>query len=315
MNAIEMTKIRMLGTLGIGALLCVVGLSVMGAESTTASAILPSAAAVSPAMASARALSDLTKARSIFKEQQDAVVVVTSAISMEVDGTRQEDNGETVGTVINSRGLTVVSCMKVDPIFTLNDLLKNEPGSASIQGSVSKLRIQLANGTEIPAKIVYHDAELDLALIAPDTEKPVAPFVHVTLGDGAELDVLEPLLSIVRLSPVYNRRAALGRCTVAAKLEGKQGCYILTGDGGAQHGAPLFKADGTIAGILLMHRPSLELDVESDNGVLVPVKQIRKAVAIVEGAAEAETVNKSKGISVVTAPAHEPVDGVVKAAP
>jgi hypothetical protein len=259
--------------------------AVMGTEpikaTETPQHTIPVVAASTPDVA-------LANDRRIFKEQQAAVVSVMGVVSFELDGERQEGDFESVGTVLDGNGLTAVSCMKVDPIFAIGEIIKHQSGTASIQGVVSKLRIQLADGTDIPAKIVYRDADIDLALLMPDTAKPLPPFMHVIIKDRAELDVLEPLISIVRLPPIYQRRAAVGRCTVAAKLAGPQAYCVVAGDSGTQAGAPFFRNDGTLAGIALMYRAALERDVTGEETVLLSSKHIRNAMM------EASTKNVEK---------------------
>ena len=194
-------------------------------------------------------------ARTIYQERQDAVVAVSAVLKLEIGGQTQDKDLNLYGTVLDENGLTVVSCTMVDPFATLGDSLKMEgAGAMAPKGSTSKIKIMLADGTEIPAKIAYEDPDMDLAFLVPEKgEKVRAKFCHVNPAELPEADVLDSLVTLQRLPKSFDRRAAVGFCTVVSKLTKPRTVYILDGFEG-QPGQPVFREDGRMQGLMVVRK-------------------------------------------------------------
>ena len=194
-------------------------------------------------------------ARKIYQERQEAVVAVSAVLKLEMGGQTQDRDLNLYGTVLDENGLTVVSCTMVDPFATLGDSLKMEgAGAATPKGTPSKIKIMLADGTEIPAKIAYEDPDMDLAFLVPEKgEKTLPKFCHVNPAEIPEADVLDQLVTLQRLPKSFDRKAAVGFCAVVSKLTKPRTVYILDGFEG-QPGQPVFRGDGQMQGLMVVRK-------------------------------------------------------------
>src|SRR5688572_22273225 len=149
--------------------------------------VLISFLALSPA---ARALTEAEAeaGRTLLKRYADVVVGVEMVVTLKgMQGDKplppREQKREINGTFVNANGLTVLSLGSVDPRVgippaMLNQIRLDEP-------EFKEVKLRLADGTEIPARVVLKDADLDLAFVAPET--PLAqPVPHVDLAAPAE---------------------------------------------------------------------------------------------------------------------------------
>jgi len=131
--------------------------------------VLPAFAADTPSQVTARALQ---------RKLGDAVVLVRATVSVTVTPGDQpaqtrDRTFEQLGTVVSSDGRVLLSATS----------------------QVKEAFIVLADGTEIAAKVVLKDKDLNLALLAP-AEATTTPFVPV---DVAVSDTVEPVDEVVVL--------------------------------------------------------------------------------------------------------------------
>ncbi len=78
------------------------------------------------------------------------------------------------GTVLNAAGLTVTSLTAIDPRMQFESMRANMgPTGARMEVGESdykEVKLRLADGSEVPARVVLKDGDLDLAFIAPEAE-------------------------------------------------------------------------------------------------------------------------------------------------
>jgi hypothetical protein len=106
-----------------------------------------------------------------------------------------DDTVEAVATVIDPGGLTVMSLSSLDPGAMISRLMGAASGDEKMQivSEPSDVRIRLADGRELPARIVLRDQDLDLAFIRP-TAKPTAPLTAINLADDARPQLLDDVV-------------------------------------------------------------------------------------------------------------------------
>ena len=97
----------------------------------------------------------------------------------------QEQKLEALGTIIAEDGLTVLSLSRVDPTATLLSRIRTPGGSVNV--NYTEVLLLMQDGTEVPAKLLLKDTDLDLAYVLPIKEKgekhekrtfPVSPFIQ-----------------------------------------------------------------------------------------------------------------------------------------
>ena len=134
--------------------------------------------------------------RALAAQWQDAVVTIKIVWKVQVTDSgqnhQQELPVEAIGTIINPSGLTVTSLSAISA-ETAGDDGDNVADTSA--GEVSSAKLLLADGRELPAKIVLRDDDFDLAFICP-LSKPEKPLTALDLTQSGEPSALEQVLVI-----------------------------------------------------------------------------------------------------------------------
>jgi S1-C subfamily serine protease len=198
--------------------------------------------------------------REVGKKWQDAIVSVRVSLKVRMSmGGREvqsmDDTLETVATVIDPSGLTVMSLSTLDPGAMMSRFMNANASGAdqkmSIASEPSDVRMRLADGRELPATIVLRDQDLDLAFIRPTT-KPASPLTAVNLADAARPAILDDVVVLSRLARVGGWAPAAVLYTVGAIIEKPRTFFVLNGQAGT--GTPAFLANGKIVGLLTIRQ-------------------------------------------------------------
>jgi hypothetical protein len=213
--------------------------------------ILTALLALAPA---ARALSKAEAAagRAVLQRYADAIVGVEMVVTLKgMQGDRplpsREQKREINGTFVSPTGLTVLSLGSIDP---RNGLPPGMLGQMRFEEPEFKeVKLRLANGTEIPARMVLKDADLDLVFIAPESP-PAAALPFVDLTRPAKPVILDTYYDISRSSKAAQRVPAVRVVNVIGIIE-KPRQYILASD--YSPGCPVFDGKGNLLGISVRH--------------------------------------------------------------
>lgn len=201
-------------------------------------------------------------AREVVKKWQAAVVNVRVVLRMRMSmGGREmqasDDPVDAVGTVIDSSGLTVMSLGALNPGALMSKIMGtaggngNEP-SVEITTEPTDVKIRLADGRELPARIVLRDQDLDLAFLRP-IRKPDTPLVAIDLTQASTPALLEQLLVITRLGRVGGWTSGAALYNVSAIIERPRTFYVLDG-AASEMGTPAFTTDGKVVGLLTLRQ-------------------------------------------------------------
>ncbi|MEO6213489.1 MAG: trypsin-like peptidase domain-containing protein, partial [Vicinamibacterales bacterium] len=196
--------------------------------------------------------------REVGRKWQDAVVSVRVSLKVRMSmGGREvqsmDDTLESVATVIDSSGLTVMSLSSLDPGGMMSRLMGAAGGDQkmTISSEPSDVRMRLSDGRELPATIVLRDQDLDLAFIRP-TAKPAAPLIAVNLADAGRPAILDDVVVLSRLGRVGGWTPAAVLYSVGAIIEKPRTLFVLNGQ--ASTGTPAFLASGKIVGLLTIRQ-------------------------------------------------------------
>lgn len=198
-------------------------------------------------------------AREIVKKWQNAIVTVRVVLKMRVSvGGREmqsmDESVETVGTVIDPSGLTVLSLGALNPGAMMNKMMGgggNGQERMEFGSEPSDVKLRLSDGKELPARIVLRDEDLDLAFLRPTT-KPDKPLVAINLADEGRPAILDPVVVLNRLGRVGGWAPAASIQTIGAIIERPRTFYVIeTGSSGGM-GTPAFTSSGKVVGLLTM---------------------------------------------------------------
>jgi S1-C subfamily serine protease len=212
---------------------------------------------------SASAQDNRAAARGVVTKWQEAVVNVRVVLKMRMSMSGREmqasdDPVDTVGTVIDPSGLTVLSLGTLNPGAMMSKLMGQNGGSSSGEPSVeitsepTDVKIRLSSGRELPAKIVLRDEDLDLAFLRPTTP-PDKPLVAVNLSDAAKPALLDQVLVLTRLGRVGGWTAGASLTDISAIIEKPRTFYVLNGNMSGM-GMPAFTTSGRVVGLLTLRQ-------------------------------------------------------------
>jgi len=197
------------------------------------------------------------KGRAVLDQYQKAVVTVQMVIkqkfSMAAMGSReQESKNEATGFVIDPTGLIVLSLSTTDPTAMMESMMGSLGDDFKIESDMSDVKILLDDGTEIPARVVLRDRDLDLAFVRP-LEPPAEPMPVVDMTEPGEANVLDQLVSLTRLGKVANRECAASLERIHAVVKRPRKFYV-PGSEPTQSGlgSPVFTPDGKFVGMLAL---------------------------------------------------------------
>ena len=164
----------------------------------------------------------------------------------------QEQKLEALGTIIAEDGLTVLSLNKVDP--TANILSRIRSPGASVNVNYTEVMILMQDGTEVPAKLLLKDSDLDLAFVLPIEERK-NEFKDVVFSrvpkQASEDDlpvILDEVVSIGKLRKTLYRQSTLRRGWVNAVIEKPRTYFVIEN---TSPGTPVFNSMGNWLGVVV----------------------------------------------------------------
>ena len=216
-----------------------------------------SATAARPVVASAQATDDRAAARATVARRSDDVVVVLATIKVRltVNGREQTADQATQAnaTILDASGLAVMSLQQIQPDEAMTRMYSRQSqGGARVDVAtdIADMRMHLADGREVPAKLVLRDEDLDLAFIRPTDPLPAPlPFVD---APSAKAQMLDQLTLVRRTGETTGWAPAAAFATVELVIDKPRTYYQVVILGGGGPGCPLFDAQGRFVGVLVM---------------------------------------------------------------
>lgn len=222
-------------------------------------ALLTLALAASLASSTAGSQDERGAGREIVKRWQSAIVNVRVVLKMRMSvGGREmqsmDETVESVGTVIDPRGLTVMSLSSLNPGSMMNKLMG---GSGSGQDRMefgsepTDVKIRLSDARELGARIVLRDEDLDLAFLRPIAPLE-EPLVAIDLADEGRPAILDPVVVLSRLGRVGGWAPSAALQTIGALIEKPRTFYVIETGATGGMGTPAFTTSGKVVGVLTL---------------------------------------------------------------
>ncbi|HUW83036.1 MAG TPA: serine protease [Phycisphaerae bacterium] len=194
-------------------------------------------------------------AKQAYEQWKDAVVTVklVRKVRMVAQGREMdtsEDESEIVGTVVHESGLTAASLFAADPQGAFAERWSR--AGFSVDSQITQAKIVLADGKEIPGKVVLRDKDLDLMYVRPDDKS--LKLKHVPIEQGARLSVLSPVILLGRLDRSADRAPTVRVERISAVVEKPRLMYVLAMgvDSMNDFGAPVLDEQGNPVGLMLV---------------------------------------------------------------
>lgn len=203
-------------------------------------------------------------ARSLYQAHQDALVVVTAQVTVKFETKEgklpdQKQTAQTLGTIIDKRGLVMLSNSAVD--FSLG--MAGQRGRAAGSDAfveVTKatpvyeaIQVNLADSSVFHAALIDRVPDLDLAfLLLDETEvkRRADPLPALDLGKSSDgVSIGDQVIGLARASSVYAYIPTVVPMHVSA-ISKRDPTYYITTVGAAQ-GMPVFNLTGNFVGLTL----------------------------------------------------------------
>jgi len=228
-------------------------------------------------------------ARKVFERNRESIVKVTGVAQIRLSAARpgmnipeREEKVRADGTLVDDRGLVVLSLSAIDPSRLIDGREVNTPtGPIKVEAAATlkELEIILGDGTEIPVTLVFKDEDLDLAFLRPKADAPEArgvTFDPIDLADAGTAQMADYTVSVARLEEIFNNDPAMISGQLSAVIERPRPFFVATN---VARGCPMFTLDGKLLGIGIMRHRTSGVGQGSASPALVPAAEIRKLVA------------------------------------
>jgi hypothetical protein len=242
-------------------------------------------------------------ARKTLQTYDKAIITLAAVIKIEAKGmdipslSNQEHKTQCVAAIIDRSGLVLTSLTNLSPKIKLN---RGGGQSLELECQVQEVKYRLTDGTEVLARIVLKDEDLDLAFLAP--LKPLdkateAKIAVLPMGEAvAQAEMLDTTIFIGRTGEDLNYIPTLSLGRIVSIVSTPRTCYISSSGG---LGVPVFNHEGKAIGIICRcvkaeggEGSSLNRSSTLINQLILPaadiVKLVPQAKEEIKKAAEAE---------------------------
>ena len=240
-----------------------------------------------------------TAARDVIARRSDTMVTVLATLKARMsqagrDRPSPDQAVQASATVIESNGLSVLALSSIDP----GNLMAKNPAFAATQmkfeTELSDVKMRLVDGTEVPAKIVLRDSDLDLLFVrpvaAPDKPMPSADAI------APAFNVLDPVVLLQRLGEVASWKTSAGIATIDVVVEKPRRFYLLSTTATSNGlGGAVFDLKGQFGGIVTL-RQSSDARHNALNGMQGGLLQTLGMVAAIVPAADVREIAKQAAV-------------------
>jgi hypothetical protein len=191
--------------------------------------------------------------RALTAKHKAALVTLELVVKLSAGGYEDQSEMEAEGVLLDASGLVVTTNSAVDPMAAYADDAQTGAGD-SIASRVTSVKILAANGSEIPAKVVLRDKDLNLAFLRP-LRKPAVKLQGVSLANAGSAQIGDPVYLLGRLGKTGNRSLEAKSGRVVAVMERPRRLYVLDAYNGIYTGNVAFNEAGQPLGILTLRNP------------------------------------------------------------
>jgi len=194
-------------------------------------------------------------ARKIQQSYEKSIISLSAVLKFEAKGVEgvgisdQERKAQCLAVIIDPSGLAITALTNLSPQRAMNRI-RIRSQTLEIDSQVEEVKYRLADGTELPARLLLKDEDLDLAFLAPQKpldEETQAKIASVSLSEDVAMP--KPLDTVVVLSrggDDLDYVSMLHLTRISALLDKPRLFYLC--DGGML-GAPAFDTEGKLLGI------------------------------------------------------------------
>jgi S1-C subfamily serine protease len=220
---------------------------------------------------------------------------------MSIGGLGEAEETSCSGVVIDASGLTVVSYSALNPMDKISSAFKLRLGGEDSEAiktktELSRIQMRLPDGTELAARIVLKDKELDLAFVVPDPkEGEKAPtFTPVKLAGEPSVKEQDDVVALLRHGKELGYQPILLVGQVSSLIKKPHTFYDVSVT--AQPGSAVFLPDGQLLGVTVVFSGSggggLFAAAGGMETLVLPASEIAKSAEQAKKAAAKKSADK-----------------------
>jgi hypothetical protein len=179
---------------------------------------------------------------------------------------------ESGGVLLDSSGLVVTTNTGIDPMAAYAQ--EAEQYGASMTTRVVGVKILLAGGTEIPAKVVLRDKDKNLAFVRP-LKKPSVKLSGISFDTAAAAALGDPVYLLGRQGKTAGRALQARAERVTSVMDKPRRFYVLGESNSSAVGFVAFNEKGQPLGLLTLRFPIGKARYsESNLPVIIPARDV-----------------------------------------
>ena len=215
--------------------------------------------------------------------------VITVSVVIKTSYSPEQSELETPGLVVDPSGLVVVTNMSIDPMASMGSLMGTE--AAGVSTSVVSAKFLLADGSEVPAKLVLRDKDRNLAFLRPLHPLSSSLVALDFKGNTATAQLADPVLIVGRLGKTGGRAASITEERLTAVLQKPRTLYGLSYMMVTHLGEAAFTEKGELLGMVSLKVAKSKSSLRSMNVTDMMMPTIIPASDVWEVAVQAPAVN------------------------
>jgi hypothetical protein len=212
---------------------------------------------------SAWATEETKTVREVISKWQDVVITVkvVTNLRMIVEGremNKMVNEAEATATVIDPSGLAVLSYSDIDPNRIYNEIFKQAMSHGegmpkfNMETEITDVKMLMAEGNEVPAKIIMKDRDLDLVFVRP-AGKLTNPLPAIDLTQNSKPNIADNIMILTRLGKIAGRIPSISVYRIEGIIKKPRTFYLIDQNAfSGKLGAPVFSTDGKVVGIFLL---------------------------------------------------------------
>ena len=221
--------------------------------------------------ASAADISMIEAGRAIVARHKDAVITVQVVVKLKIQNQERETKNDVIGTVVREDGLTVLALSSIDPSALFGNM-----GGMQFDSEIVSIDFLLPDGTEIEAKEIIRDPELDLAFVRP-VKKPEKPMAYIDLSKDGDVEILDYVVTLNRLGKVANRVNAATFEQIEGVVRKPRTFYVPSSSvTNTNQGSIAFNLKGEVIGLFVLRSIRSDGGARGDNvaGIILPAADV-----------------------------------------
>lgn len=243
----------------------------------------------------AQSLDERAAAREAVARNGNAIITVMGTLKSRVtrggrDNPAPDQAVRASATVLDATGLTVVALSAIDPGNIIGKTPAMTVQKMTLTTELADVKMRLADGTELPARVVLRDSDLDLLFLKP-AAAPSTPMASLSTSVST-LALMDPVIIVQRLGELAGWKASAVFGSIEVVVDKPRPFYIVASStSGNLSGATVFDVKGQFAGIVTL-RATEDSKSNALNGLEGNVLRTLGLIPIVIPAADIREVAK-----------------------